>query len=452
MSLDTVVVALALISASAIAIGLLVRHHGTYRESVADALARGDVAREEIETLKEQLNDLNQKLIDSSGREEGLKATLAIKETEHTEKIALLEDAKKMLRLEFEKTAQALVNQGERSLSTRNQESLNQLLKPLSEKIDGFQSRVNQVHSDLTGQNAALKTQIKQLHDVGQEMSSEASNLTQALKGDKKLVGNWGEAQLERTLELAGLRRGEHYEAQQAFKGEDGQRLLPDFVIFLPQDKHVVIDSKVSLVDYERAITAENDSERAQSLAAHGAAVKRHIDQLSDKDYANLAGLQSPDFVLMFMPVEPAYIEIMRTQRDLFNYGYRKNVILVSHTTLMPILRTVANLWMVERSNVEARDISDRAGDIFNAVCLVAERMESVGASLSQTTKRYNEAVKSLVGRQGLHGKVDRFQTLSTRVSKTFPENLDVLPDQTDASQLSLATEKSSEKDDINDK
>jgi len=232
---------------------------------------------------------------------------------------------------------------------------------------------------------------------MGQVMSSEASNLTQALKGDKKLVGNWGEAQLERTLELAGLRRGEHYEAQQAFKGEDGQRFLPDFVIFLPQDKHVVIDSKVSLVDYERAITADEDTVRAQALAAHANAVKRHIDQLSDKDYANLAGLQSPDFVLMFMPVEPAYIEIMRTNRDLFNYGYKKNVILVSHTTLMPILRTVANLWMVERSNEEAREISDRAGDIFNAVCLVAERMENVGSALSQTTKRYNDAVKSLV-------------------------------------------------------
>ena len=452
MSFDAVVVALALISASAIAIGLLIRKHSAYRESVADSLARGDIAKEEVEALKRQLEEMNQNLVASSGREEGLKATLALKETEHAEKIALLEDAKKMLRLEFEKTAQALVSQGEKSLSTRNQESLNQLLKPLSEKIDGFQSRVNQVHSDLTGQNAALKTQIKQLHDVGQEMSSEASNLTQALKGDKKLIGNWGEAQLERTLELAGLRRGEHFEAQQAFKGEDGQRMLPDFVIFLPQDKHIVIDSKVSLVDYERAITTEDDSERTQSLAAHAAAVKRHIDQLSEKDYANLAGLQSPDFVLMFMPVEPAYIEIMRTQRDLFNYGYRKNVILVSHTTLMPILRTVANLWMVERSNAEARDISDRAGDIFNAVCLVAERMESVGASLSQTTKRSNEAVKSLVGRQGLHGKVDRFQTLSTRVSKTFPENLDVLPDQTDASQLSLATDKPSKKADDSDK
>ena len=439
------IVALTLIGLSALIIGYLRHRHHSYRESVAEALIRADIAHEEIRTLRQQLADLNQQLVMTSGREEGLKATLATKETEHAEKIALLDDAKKMLRLEFEKTAQALVSQGERALSTRNQESLDQILKPLSQKIDGFQSRVNQVHTDLTGQNAALKTQIKQLHDVGQEMSSEANNLTQALKGDKKLVGNWGETQLERTLELAGLRRGEHYEAQQAFKGDDGQRLLPDFVIYLPQKKHVVIDSKVSLVDYERAITAEDDGARSQHLSAHANAVKRHIDQLSDKDYGNLAGLQSPDFVLMFMPVEPAYIEIMRTQRDLFNYGYRKNVILVSHTTLMPILRTVANLWMVERSNAEAQEISDRAGDIFNAVCLVAERLEGVGASLSQTTKRYNETVKSLVGRQGLHGKIDRFQSLSTRVTKAFPDGLDVLPDQTDASHLSLATDKSEE-------
>ena len=423
------------------------RKHRRYKESVSEALTRGEIAKEAVEDLKVEITALNEKLSASLAREEGLKATLNVKETEHAAKIALLEDAKKVLKLEFEKAAQTLVSQGEKTLASRNQESLDQLLKPLSEKIDGFQSRVNQVHTDLTGQNAVLKTQIKQLHDMGQVMSSEASNLTQALKGDKKLVGNWGEAQLERTLELAGLRRGEHYEAQQAFKGEDGQRLLPDFVIFLPQDKHIVIDSKVSLVDYERAITTDDEAVRTQSLAAHANAVKRHIDQLSDKDYANLAGLQSPDFVLMFMPVEPAYIEIMRANRDLFNYGYKKNVILVSHTTLMPILRTVANLWMVERSNEEAREISDRAGDIFNAVCLVAERMESVGSSLSQTTRRYNDAVKSLVGRQGLHGKVDRFQTLSTRVSKSFPDNLDVLPEQTDANQLSLATDKTSTTD-----
>ena len=352
------------------------------------------------------------------------------------------------LRTELEVIGQKLLSSSGKALETTNQKSLDSLLKPLSEKIDQFQSRVNQVHTDMVRNSASLSEQIKHLESVGVSMSGEAQNLTRALKGDKKLVGSWGEAQVEKTLELAGLRRGEHFDAQVAVKDERGDRHLPDFIIRLPEGKNLVIDSKVSLVDYERAVTADDDSERTQSLAAHAAAVKRHIDQLSEKDYANLAGLQSPDFVLMFMPVEPAYIEIMRTQRDLFNYGYRKNVILVSHTTLMPILRTVANLWMVERSNAEARDISNRAGDIFNAVCLVAERMESVGASLSQTTKRYNEAVKSLVGRQGLHGKVDRFQTLSTRVSKTFPENLDVLPDQTDASQLSLATEKPNKKED----
>ena len=315
------------------------RKHRQYKDEVAEALTRGEVAKETLESLKRELITVNEKLSAATAREEALKATLSVKETEHAAKVALLEDAKKVLKLEFEKAAQTLVSQGEKSLAVRNQESLDQLLKPLSEKIDGFQSRVNQVHTDLTGQNAVLKTQIKQLHDMGEVMSSEASNLTQALKGDKKLVGNWGEAQLERTLELAGLRRGEHYEAQQAFKGEDGQRFLPDFVIFLPQTKHIVIDSKVSLVDYERAITTDDEAVRNQSLAAHANAVKRHIDQLSDKDYANLAGLQSPDFVLMFMPVEPAYIEIMRANRDLFNYGYKKNVILVSHKTLKHILK-----------------------------------------------------------------------------------------------------------------
>ena len=424
MSFDAVVVALALISASAIAIGLLIRKHSVYRESVADSLARGDVAKEEVEALKRQLDEMNQSLVASSGREEGLKATLALKETEHAEKIALLEDAKKMLRLEFEKTAQALVSQGEKSLSTRNQESLNQLLKPLSEKIDGFQSRVNQVHSDLTGQNAALKTQIKQLHDVGQEMSSEASNLTQALKGDKKLVGNWGEAQLEKTLELAGLRRGEHYDAQVAIRDEQGDRHLPDFVIRLPEGKNLVIDSKVSLVDYERAVTAETDAERSSALEAHAKAVRNHIDALSAKDYANLPGMESPDFVLMFMPVEPAYIEVMRSQRELFNHGYQKNVVLVSHTTLMPILRTVANLWMIEHSNREAREISERAGDIYNTVCLLGDRLYALGTSISTTANKYNDVVKATQGKQGLLGKVSRFQSLSQRANKSFPDAL----------------------------
>lgn len=418
--------------------------HSRSKTEVARQLTEGDIAKSELSELKKQLDDLNNQLIDARGNELALKATLSAKAEEHQAQLKLLEDAKKILKLEFEQAGRALLKQGETTLSIKNQESLDQLLKPLSEKIDGFQTRVNQVHSDLTGQNASLKTQIKQLHDVGLEMSSEASSLTQALKGDKKLVGNWGEAQLERTLELAGLRRGEHYESQKSFKDDDGDRLQPDFVVYLPQNKHIVIDSKVSLVDYERAIAADDELERVAALKSHAQAVKNHIDQLSSKDYANLPGLESPDFVLMFLPVEPAYIEIMRDHRDLFNHGYSRNVILVSHTTLMPILRTVANLWVVERSNQEAQAISDRAGDIFNSVCLIAERLESVGSALTQTNKRYNEAVTSLVGRQGLHGKVERFQSLSTKISKSFPDNLKPLPESTDAAQLKGVLEKES--------
>ena len=188
-----------------------------------------------------------------------------------------------------------------------------------------------------------------------------------------------------------------------------------------------MIDSKVSLVDYERAVTAESDLERTAALEAHAKAVKNHIDALSAKDYANLPGMQSPDFVLMFMPVEPAYIEVMRSQRELFNHGYQKNVVLVSHTTLMPILRTVANLWMIEHSNREAREISERAGDIYNTVCLLGERLYALGASISTTANKYNDAVKAVQGKQGLVGKVARFSLCPNGPTSPFRKRCPLL-------------------------
>ena len=266
--------------------------------------------------------------------------------------------------------------------------------------------------------NTALEKEIHKVLDVGLEMNSQASNLTTALKGDKKTAGNWGEAQLERTLELAGLQSGEHYEAQSSFRDEQGKLKLPDFLIKLPDGKNLVIDSKVSLVDYDRAIGADTDEQREEALNAHAQAVRNHIDDLASKDYVNLPGIGSPDFVLMFMPVEPAYIEAMKHNKELFNYGYKKGVVMVSHTTLMPILRTVANLWMIDKSNKEAREISTKAGDIYNQVCLVAERLNKLGNTLKAANNHYNDTVKGLVGKQGLHGKVERFQQLSTRANK----------------------------------
>ncbi|MEK9995969.1 MAG: DNA recombination protein RmuC [Halieaceae bacterium] len=401
-------------------------HHLT-AASLADE--RCTKLESERTALQEQVSDLKAQLSAQA-------ATLSERESHHQSQVKWAEESRMTLRTELEVIGQKLLSSSGKALETTNQKSLDSLLKPLAEKIDQFQSRVNQVHTDMVRNSASLSEQIKHLESVGVSMSGEAQNLTRALKGDKKLVGNWGEAQVEKTLELAGLRRGEHFDAQVAVKDERGDRHLPDFIIRLPEGKNLVIDSKVSLVDYERAVTAESDADRTTALDAHAKAVRHHIDALSAKDYANLPGMDSPDFVLMFMPVEPAYIEVMRSHRELFNHGYQKNVILVSHTTLMPILRTVANLWMIEHSNREAREISERAGDIYNTVCLLGERLLSLGTSISTTANKYNDAVKAVQGKQGLLGKVSRFQSLSQRANKSFPDALSPIEPDVEAIRL----------------
>lgn len=340
------------------------------------------------------------------------------REDRHAEQIELLNETRESLKKDFENLANRIFEDKGKSFTTTSRESLEAMLKPFREQISGFQSRINEVHSESVKGNTSLESEIKKVLEVGLEMNTQATNLTSALKGDKKTTGNWGEAQLQRTLELAGLQPGDHYDAQAAFKDEKGKRRLPDFIIKLPDDKNLVIDSKVSLVDYDRAIAAETEAERIEALNAHAQAVRNHIDDLSSKDYANLPGIGSPDFVLMFMPVEPAYIEAMKHNKDLFNYGYQKGVIMVSHTTLMPILRTVANLWMIDKSNKEAREISGKAGDIYNQVCVVAERLNKLGNTLKAASNHYNDTVTGLVGKQGLHGKVERFQQLSSKANK----------------------------------
>ena len=394
------------------------------REAATQQKTTTALAENRAATLEAEVLSLNRELASLTAQLSAQSATLAEREAGHQNQMKWLEESRAALRSELELVGQNLLASSGKALESTNQKSLDSLLKPLAEKIDQFQTRVNQVHTDMVRNSASLSEQIKHLESVGVSMSGEAQNLTRALKGDKKLVGNWGEAQLEKTLELAGLRRGEHYDAQVTVKDSQGGRHVPDFVIRLPEGKNLVIDSKVSLIDYERAVTAESEGERGAALEAHAKAVRNHIDALSAKDYANLPGMDSPDFVLMFMPVEPAYIEVMRSQRELFNHGYQKNVVLVSHTTLMPILRTVANLWMIEHSNREAREISDRAGDIYNSVCLLGDRLQALGSSMTTATQKYNEAVRAVQGRQGLVGKVARFKTLSKKANKTFPKNL----------------------------
>jgi len=367
-------------------------------------------------------------------------------ERQHKAQLQLLNENREQLKLEFENLANRIFESRGKQFNDSSRATLNDLLQPFREQITGFQQRIDQVHSESLKGHALLEGELRKVLDVGLQMSAQASNLASALKGDKKTTGNWGEAQLERTLELAGLVAGEHYETQAAFRDEQGKRRLPDVLIKLPDNRHLVIDSKVSLVDYEGAVAAESEEQRLALLEGHARAVRQHVDDLAGKAYANLPGLGSPDFVLMFMPIEPAWIEAMRHNRDLFNYAYQRGVVLVSHTTLMPILRTVANLWIIERSNREAQEISRSAGDLYNQVCTVAERLQRLGNTLQAAANHYNSTVISLSGKQGLAGKVDRFQQLSTATSKTMPA-LEPLHLDIDTDRLAFGTDDTGEED-----
>lgn len=384
--------------------------------------------RERLDEARDNIVDKERELTSLQGRFADIDRQLTRLQAEYDEKQASFDtlrqsfdQSREQLKNEFQNLANQILEEKGKTFAQNSQSSLDSLLKPFREQISAFQQRINQVHDASVRGQASLGAEIKQVLEVGLRMSSEANSLALALKGDKKTTGNWGEIQLERTLELAGLVKGDHYDAQLRFQDTEGQNRHPDFVIKLPDDKHMVIDSKVSLVDYDRALSAATDAERDAALEAHVKAVRNHIDDLSRKDYSNLIGMRSPSFVLMFMPIESAYIEALKFNKDLFNYGYQRNVVMVSHTTLMPILKTVANLWMVSRSNAQAQELSARAGEIYNQVVVVAENLKKLGDTLGTANNHYNRAVTSLAGRQGLYGKVSRFNELSAKANKTMP-------------------------------
>ncbi|WP_439106628.1 DNA recombination protein RmuC [Congregibacter sp.] len=387
----------------------------------ASLLSEREVLAEQLQEMGERVSSLQEERNVLATTNAGLSARQSAEQEKHKEQVALLERSKALLAVEFENLANRIFEERGKKFSHDNQQSMESLLKPFGEQIHRFQSRINEVHTQSVRGNESLAAELRNMMGVGLKMSDQAENLATALKGDKKTTGNWGEVQLERTLQLAGLEPGSHYEAQSSFRDGEGKLRIPDFVIKLPDGKHLVVDSKVSLVDYDRAVAAETDEERHEALKAHGAALKRHIDDLSAKDYSALGGMNSPELVFMFMPIEAAYIEALKFNRELFNDGYRKNVIMVSHTTLLPMLRTVASLWIAYRSNEEAREISEMAGEIYNKVCLVGNRLEDMGKTLNTVTDKYNKTVTALVGKQGLYGKVERFKSTAANAKGELP-------------------------------
>lgn len=386
--------------------------------------------QEQFRTQQDTAQRLQQECSDLRTDKARLESTLSGKEEHFKQQLTQLQEARDSLKQEFRLLAQQIFEEKSKSFTEANEKGIKSVLDPLKEKLDGFQNRVNAIHESSIKSQTEITQQMAEVMKVGLRMSEEATDLSRALKGNSQQRGAWGESQLLRTLEMSGLIEGEHFSQQDSFKDESGKGKRTDFVIRLPDKKHIIIDSKVSLVDYERAVNAETPEQAELAMEQHIQSVRRHILDLEEKDYSSLLDIESPNFVLMFMPIESAYIEALKFDTSLFEFGYRKNIVFVSHTTLIPILRTVSNLWMVERSHTEARNIADSAGDIFNTVCLLAERLNKLGASLHTVANYYNETVTSVVGRQGLYGKVQGFQRISAVVKKEFkglePLHLDV--------------------------
>ena len=397
----------------------------TLREGQAElsaAKARTTSLQRDLEELKAE----RQLLRASLEKQTSEAVTLATEREQQEENLRaqkeFIKNSSESLNQQFENLANKVFEQKGKQFAETNQTTLGGILKPLQEQIAGFQSRVNEVHDASTKSHTSLQQAIDGVKDLGLKIGKDASNLTTALKGDSQQRGAWGEAQLQRTLEISGLIEGDHYTMQDSFSDSAGKVKRTDFLVRLPEDRQLIIDSKVTLNAYERTIAAETPEQYERAMTEHVMAVRKHIDELASKDYTRLTGMKSPSYVLMFMPMESAYIEALKHNKELFQYGFNKQVVLVSHTTLIPILRTVANLWMLERSNAEAREISDMAADIYNKVTAVAEGLRNLGGSLTTVGNHYNKAVVALAGKQGLFGKVEKFEKISAKISKALPD------------------------------
>ena len=400
----------------------LITEKATLEESRREKSKRIEEYKKENEIILKKLNETQRGFTDLKSDNREWETRLKAEREKLDELKRQFESQKMELKNEFKIVSEEIIKERQRNLKEQNEENLGNLIKPLQEQIESFKKRINEVHTETVRGNTSLEGEIKKVMDMGIKIRDEANNLTLALKGDSQKRGAWGEAQLERTLEMSGLIQGEHYEKQSSFKDEKGNRKQTDYLIKLPNNKHIVIDSKVSLVGYDKALSAKNEKDYLVSMNEYVKSVKKHIDDLASKDYANINNINSPSFVLMFMPVEPAYIEALKQDKTLFSYGYDKNIILLSHTTLIPILRTISNLWIMDKSNREAGEISKKAGDIYNSVCTLSDRFLKLGNTLNTVSNHYEEAVKALSGRQGLQGKVERFREISNKANKEMPQ------------------------------
>lgn len=354
-----------------------------------------------------------------------LETELAAERRQSVEKLQMLQAAREDLSNQFKNLANEILEEKSKKFSEQNKSSLGELLEPLKTRLSQFQGKVEEVYVQEGKDRSALAEQVKQLMELNRLLSDDAKNLTSALKGSVKTQGNWGELILEKVLEASGLRKGQEYVVQQSHTQEDNSRLQPDVVIYLPERRHLVVDSKVSLVAYDAFAAAETDADREAAVKQHLDSVRKHMKGLSDKNYQALYGIESLDFVLMFVPIEPAFMAAVTHDRGLFMEAWQKNVLLVSPSTLLFVVRTVAHLWRQEAQSRNAQDIANRGAELYDKFVGFVKDFESIGDRIRQAQQDYESAhVKLRSGRGNVIRQAEMLKELGVKPTKNLPDSL----------------------------
>lgn len=382
-----------------------------------------------LEKINQELHDKTQKETERASQAENELATLLANHKNLKERLSEQQTEMKEMqdhfRAEFKNLANDILEEKSKKFTEQNREKLDQLLKPLGEKISDFQKRVEETHKEDLKGRSSLDQHLKTLQELNQKMSEEAKNLTKALKGDSKQQGNWGEVILQRILEKSGLVKGREYFTQESTTTEDGRRLQPDVIVKLPDEKILIIDSKVSLKAYETYTSSDDQAEQEKSLKQHINSIRAHVKGLQSKNYEKIHGKKSPDFVLLFIPIESAFGLAMQNQPDLYNDAFDRNIIIVSPTTLLATLATIDNVWKQEYQNENAMEIAERGGALYDKFVLFVESMEDIGYRISQTQKSYDTAMGRLSeGAGNLVRQSEMLRELGANSSKKLPDKL----------------------------
>ena len=376
--------------------------------------------RDELAQQRERMHAEQQRL---GNQVVELSTSLAAEREKALENLALLNGARDELSNQFRLLANEILEDKSKRFAEQNQNNISQLLEPLKVKIAEFQGQVQEVYVQEGKDRSALAEQVKQLMQLNSQLSKDAHNLTSALKGQSKAQGNWGELILERVLEASGLRKGCEYDVQQSHTRADGSRAQPDVIVHLPEDKHLVIDAKVSLNAYEEYANAETDPQRDAAIRRHLESVRGHIRELSDKNYQLLYGIRSLDFVLMFIPIEPAFMLAISSEAELWQEAWKKNVLLVSPSTLLFVVRTVAHLWRQEQQSRNAQEIANRGAELYDKLAGFVEDLDALGTRLQQAQKAYDGAYSKFTGGRGnVIRQAEMLKELGVKPSRQLPQ------------------------------